>query len=93
MQQIPPPNSLYHSDRSKRLRTALAVLLLLLLAASLIPVLLEGRYARASADDYSYGFYTHYAVQNLSLIHISARCAAVCCGLSDTGNWVAGSAA
>ena len=46
MQQIPPPNSLYHSDRSKRLRTALAVLLLLLLAASLIPVLLEGRYAR-----------------------------------------------
>ena len=33
MQQIPPPNSLYHSDRSKRLRTALAVLLLLLLAS------------------------------------------------------------
>ena len=64
MQQIPPPNSLYHSDRSKRLRTALAVLLLLLLAASLVPVLLVGRYARASADDYSYGFYTHYAVQN-----------------------------
>lgn len=64
MRQIPTPNSPYSPDRHTRLRTALAVLLLLLLAASLIPVLLEGRYARASADDYSYGFYTHYAVQN-----------------------------
>ena len=64
MQQISSPKSLYSSDRHARLRTALAVLLLLLLAASLIPVLLEGRYARASADDYSYGFYTHFAVQN-----------------------------
>lgn len=42
MRQIPTPNSPYSPDRHTRLRTALAVLLLLLLAASLIPVLLEG---------------------------------------------------
>lgn len=45
------------------LKTALAVLLLLVLFLSLIPPLLAGRYARASADDYSYGYHTHAAVQ------------------------------
>ncbi len=48
MRQIPTPNSPYSPDRHTRLRTALAVLLLLLLAASLMP----SRTASASCPPY-----------------------------------------
>ena len=42
----------------------LPVLLFLLLLLSLVPILLLGRYARASADDYCYGLRTMQALQN-----------------------------
>ena len=46
-----------------RRNTALALLLLAALLACLIPILLLGQYARPSADDYSYGYHTHLALQ------------------------------
>lgn len=46
-----------------RRRTALAVLLLLALLLCLLPPLLLSQYARPSADDYSFGYYTHWAVR------------------------------
>ena len=39
-------------------------LLAALLLLSLIPILSLGRYARAAADDYGYGIFTHQALQN-----------------------------
>ena len=39
-------------------------LLAALLLLSLIPILSVGRYARAAADDYGYGIFTHQALQN-----------------------------
>ena len=40
-----------------------AALLLLALIASLVPALMISPYARASADDYSYGYHTHIALR------------------------------
>ena len=46
-----------------RRRTVLAVLLLLALLLCLLPPLLLSQYARPSADDYSFGYYTHWTVR------------------------------
>ena len=48
----------------KRRCFLLPVLLFLFLLLSLVPILLLGRYARASADDYCYGLRTMQALQN-----------------------------
>jgi len=47
----------------RRVELALVLALALLLSASLIPVFSISRYARAAADDYCYGLFTHQALR------------------------------
>jgi len=52
------------AERVRRaVRTLLPVLLILVLAATLVPALAVGQYARAAADDYSFGRFPFWAVQ------------------------------